>query len=72
MAEASLLSVFAFPHFSTILSNATLPQTLSLPQLEPRCVSPATSIRITNKLSLTGINYRDTISFELGAPTRLF
>src|SRR4029077_13251149 len=44
-----------FPQISTILSNAALPQTLSHPQLEPHRVNPATSIRITNKLSLTSI-----------------
>src|SRR5260370_34628093 len=51
-------------NFSTDLSNSTLLQTLSLRQLEPHCVNPATSIRITNKLSLTRINYRATLSFD--------
>src|SRR5882724_472612 len=56
-----------FPQFFRI---PPLPQTLSLGPLEPHCVNPATSIRITNKLSLTSIYYRATLPFELGAPTR--
>ncbi len=49
-----------FPQFFRI---PPLPQTLPPGQLEPHCVNPATSIRITNKLSLTRINYRATLSF---------
>ncbi len=56
-----------FPQFFRI---PRLPQTLSLSQLEPHCVNPATSIRITNKLSLTSVYYRGTIPFELDAPIR--
>jgi len=46
-----------------------LPQTLSLRQLEPHCVNPATTIRITNKLSLKKYYYRATIFFELDDPS---
>jgi len=56
-------------NFSTALSNAPLPQTLSVGQLEPRCVRPATSIRITNKLSLTRINHRATLSLDSSSPS---
>src|SRR5258708_20083372 len=45
------------------------PQTLSLRQLEPHCVNPATSIRITNKLSLKTINHRATILFDSSSPS---
>jgi hypothetical protein len=55
-----------FPQFFRI---PPLPQTLSLGQLEPHCVNPATSIRITNKLSLTAINYRATVSFDSSSPS---
>ena len=57
-----------FPQFFRI---PPLPQTLSLPQLEPHCVNPATSIRITNKLSLTGFTivlpYRLNSALQLGS-----
>src|SRR6266446_1988949 len=59
----------AAPNFSTALSNGLLPQTLSLGQLVPHCVSAATIIRITNKLSLTRINYRATLSFDSSRPS---
>src|SRR5260370_39474341 len=55
-----------FPQFFRI---PPFPQTLSLGQLEPHCVNPATSIRITNKLSLTGINSRATILFDSSSPS---
>src|SRR6266568_8830065 len=55
-----------FPQFFRI---PPLPQTLSLPQLARHCVNPATSIRITNKLSLTSINYRATLSFDSSRPS---
>src|ERR1700682_5155908 len=51
-AAALPVGYLIFPQISTILSNPTPPQTLSLGQLKPHCVNPATSIRITNKLSL--------------------
>src|ERR1700682_1950560 len=54
-AAALHVGYLIFPQISTILSNPTPPQTLSLGQLKPHCVNPATSIRITNKLSLTVI-----------------
>src|ERR1700682_3052650 len=54
-AAALPVGYLIFPQISTILSNPTPPQTLSLGQLKPHCVNPATSIRITNKLSLTVI-----------------
>jgi hypothetical protein len=54
-----------FPQFFRI---PPLPQTLSLSQLEPHCVNPATSIRITNKLSLKTINYRATLSLDNSSP----
>src|SRR5207245_9477648 len=57
-----------FHRFPLFLRIPPLPQTLSLRQLEPHCVNPATSIRITNTLSLTSINYRAIIVFELGDP----
>jgi hypothetical protein len=56
-----------FPQFFRI---PPLPQALSLRQLEPHCVNPATSIRIANKLGLTGSNLCDTMFFELAAPTQ--
>src|SRR5216684_7457460 len=55
-----------FPQFFRI---PPLPQTLSLRQLEPHCVNPATSIRITNKLSLKTINHRATILFDSSSPS---
>ena len=60
---------FDFPQISTILSNPTLPAN---PFLPPTCTPPsqfATFIRITNKLSLTGINLPATLSFELDDPS---
>src|SRR5260370_2236500 len=60
-----------FPHFSTVLSNPTPPASPFLPPLEPHCVIPATSIRITNKLSLTSIYHCTTLSFERRAPPRI-
>jgi hypothetical protein len=50
--DGTLKLFHGFPQFLRI---PPLPQTLSLGQLEPHCVNPATSIRITNKLSLTVI-----------------
>jgi hypothetical protein len=55
-----------FPQFFRILP---LPQTLFFLQLGPHCVNPATSIRITNKLSLTRINYRATVPFDSSRPS---
>src|SRR5207245_11275998 len=67
-AESRVPSLLhSFPHFFRI---PPLPQTLSLLQLVPHCVNPATSIRITNKLFLTIIYYCTTLSFERRAPTR--
>ena len=62
------IAILTFPRISTILSNPTPPQTLSLGQLQPHCVNPATSIRITNKLSLTSINYSAIIPFDSSSP----
>jgi hypothetical protein len=53
-----------FLRFPQCFRIPPLPQTLSLSQLEPHCVNPATSIRITNKLSLTTINPLATILFD--------
>src|SRR5258708_20404057 len=66
---ANRLRPSSFPHFSTILSNPTPPAN---PFPPPTCTPPsqfATSIRITNKLSLTSINYCTTLSFELADPS---
>jgi hypothetical protein len=54
-----------FPQFFRI---PPLQETLSLRQLEPHCVNPATSIRIANKLHLTGINSYTTIAFDSSSP----
>jgi len=55
-----------FPQFFRI---PPLPQTLSLGQLEPHCVNLAISVRITNKLSLTTINYSATMPFDSSSPS---
>ena len=55
-----------FPQFFRI---SPLPQTLSPGRLGPHCVNPATSIRITNKLSLTIINYRATLPCDSSSPS---
>src|SRR5260370_36890363 len=63
------LAVFnSFHRFPQFFRMPPFPQILSLYQLEPHCVNPATSIRITNKLSLTAINHRATIPFDSSSP----
>ena len=62
-------NLLLFPQISTILSNPTPPAN---PFPPPTCTPPsqfATFIRITNKLSLTGINLPATLSFELDDPS---
>src|SRR5260370_22831556 len=64
-ARVALRLFHRFPQFFRI---PPLPQTLSLLQLVPHCVNPATPIPIANKLSLKSINFRATIVFDSSSP----
>jgi hypothetical protein len=67
--DCYLLRLLIFHRFPQFFRTPPLPQTLSLRQLVPHCVNPATIIRITNKLSLTRINYRATLCFDSSSPS---
>jgi len=73
-ADASRVSsAFGLVDLSTDFHNSfeSHPSRKPFPrQLEPHCVNPATPIRITNKLSLTTINYRATMPLIVRAHLR--
>jgi len=64
LPQAGTRRICLFRRFPQFFRIPPLPQTLSLRQVVPHCVNPATPIRITNKLSLTALNPRAIILFD--------